>query len=56
MQLIRFGNKGNEKPGIMDDNNKRRDASALRAEPRSLSGGRNEIDRPVHRAERVRLA
>ncbi|MBV9963205.1 MAG: fumarylacetoacetate hydrolase family protein [Parafilimonas sp.] len=29
MQLIRFGNKGNEKPGIMDDNNKRRDASAL---------------------------
>ncbi|MFT4156176.1 fumarylacetoacetate hydrolase family protein [Parafilimonas sp.] len=29
MKLIRFGNKGNEKPGIIDDNNIRRDASQL---------------------------
>ena len=29
MKLIRFGNKGNEKPGILDNDNKRRDASNL---------------------------
>ncbi|HEY2726895.1 MAG TPA: fumarylacetoacetate hydrolase family protein [Parafilimonas sp.] len=29
MKLIRFGNKGNEKPGILGDDNKRRDASHL---------------------------
>ena len=29
MKLIRFGNKGSEKPGIIDTNNKRRDASGL---------------------------
>jgi 2,4-didehydro-3-deoxy-L-rhamnonate hydrolase len=29
MKLIRFGNKGNEKPGILDDAEIRRDASAL---------------------------
>lgn len=29
MKLIRFGNKGNEKPGIMDHENKRRDASGF---------------------------
>ena len=29
MKLIRFGNKGNEKPGILDSDNKRRDASNL---------------------------
>ncbi len=29
MKLIRFGNKKNEKPGVMDDDNKRRDASAF---------------------------
>ncbi len=29
MKLIRFGNKGNEKPGILDNDNKRRDASHL---------------------------
>jgi 2-keto-4-pentenoate hydratase/2-oxohepta-3-ene-1,7-dioic acid hydratase in catechol pathway len=29
MKLIRFGNKGNEKPGIMDDENKRRNVSHL---------------------------
>src|SRR5688572_12639182 len=28
MRLIRFGEAGNEKPGIIDKNNKRRDASA----------------------------
>lgn len=29
MKLIRFGNKKNEKPGVMDNDNKRRDASHL---------------------------
>jgi len=29
MKLIRFGNKGNEKPGVIDNDNKRRDASGL---------------------------
>jgi 2-keto-4-pentenoate hydratase/2-oxohepta-3-ene-1,7-dioic acid hydratase in catechol pathway len=29
MKLIRFGNKGSEKPGIVDNDNKRRDASGL---------------------------
>jgi 2-keto-4-pentenoate hydratase/2-oxohepta-3-ene-1,7-dioic acid hydratase in catechol pathway len=29
MKLIRFGNKGNEKPGIIDRDNNRRDASGL---------------------------
>lgn len=29
MKLIRFGTKGNEKPGILDDENNRRDASHL---------------------------
>jgi 2,4-diketo-3-deoxy-L-fuconate hydrolase len=29
MKLIRFGNKGNEKPGILDADNKRRDLSGL---------------------------
>jgi 2-keto-4-pentenoate hydratase/2-oxohepta-3-ene-1,7-dioic acid hydratase in catechol pathway len=29
MKLIRFGSKGNEKPGIIDDKNIRRDASHL---------------------------
>lgn len=29
MKLIRFGNKGNEKPGVINDDNIRRDASAL---------------------------
>jgi 2,4-diketo-3-deoxy-L-fuconate hydrolase len=29
MKLIRFGNKGNEKPGIMDNENNRRDVSHL---------------------------
>ncbi len=29
MKLIRFGNKGDEKPGIIDGDNKRRDASHL---------------------------
>ena len=27
MKLIRFGNKGNEKPGVIDNENKRRDVS-----------------------------
>ena len=29
MKLIRFGNKGNEKPGVIDNDNKRRDASGF---------------------------
>ncbi len=29
MKLIRFGNKGNEKPGVIDSNNDRRDVSGL---------------------------
>lgn len=29
MKLIRFGNKGNEKPGVLDNGNKRRDTSHL---------------------------
>lgn len=29
MKLIRFGNKGNEKPGVLDNDNKRRDTSQL---------------------------
>jgi hypothetical protein len=29
MKLIRFGNKGSEKPGIIDSDNNRRDASGL---------------------------
>jgi 2-keto-4-pentenoate hydratase/2-oxohepta-3-ene-1,7-dioic acid hydratase in catechol pathway len=29
MKLIRFGNKENEKPGVIDNDNKRRDASGL---------------------------
>ncbi len=29
MKLIRFGNKGNEKPGLVDENNNRRDVSHL---------------------------
>jgi 2-keto-4-pentenoate hydratase/2-oxohepta-3-ene-1,7-dioic acid hydratase in catechol pathway len=29
MKLVRFGNKGNEKPGVIDGDNKRRDASGL---------------------------
>jgi 2,4-diketo-3-deoxy-L-fuconate hydrolase len=29
MKLVRFGNKGNEKPGLIDSDNSRRDASSL---------------------------